>query len=230
LTESEPSPRVTEPPKAVIFDLDDTLTDRSLDVASYSEVFFADFRDDLDCSSSAGLLEAIRRCDRNGYNPDRPRDLAAKLPWRIAPTPEALHEHWMAVFPGCTRPREGARELIWTLRERGIALGVLTNGSVAGQSRKLDQMKLLDSFDAVVISEGVGLAKPDPQIFVLMLRELGLAAGECWFVGDNPRNDVVGASDAGMHAIWLRSSTPWPDGVPRPEREIRHLRELLDPL
>lgn len=199
-------------------------------MASFAEVFFADFRDELDCSSSAELLVAIRRCDKNGYNPERARDLSTLLPWRHAPSPEALDEHWTGAFPGCAQPRPGARELIRALRERDISLGVLTNGPVEGQSRKLRQMKLLDVFDAVVISEAVGLAKPDPQIFALMLRELGLSADECWFVGDNPRNDVLGASAAGMHAIWLRSSTPWPDGVQRPEREIRQLRELLDDL
>lgn len=230
MTEPEPNSSTPAAPRAVVFDLDDTLTDRSRDVASYAEVFFADFREELDCSSSGELLEAIRRCDKNGYNPDRAFDLATRLPWRNAPTPDALHEHWIGIFPGCTQPRAGARELIRALREREISLGILTNGPVSGQRRKLEKMKLLDAFDAVVISEGVGLAKPDPQIFALMLRELGLAAGECWFVGDNPRNDVLGAAAAGMHAIWLRSSTPWPDGVQRPAREIRQLRELLDGL
>ena len=68
--------------------------------------------------------------------------------------------------------------------------------------------------DVHIISESVGIKKPAPRIFEIALQELRLDASECWFLGDHPENDVLGASAAGLCGVWFRASTPWPDGSP----------------
>ena len=55
-------------------------------------------------------------------------------------------------------------------------------------------------FDAVVISSRVGLRKPDPAVFRLMLEQLDLPAGRVAFVDDLPVN-VAGAERLGLHAV-----------------------------
>lgn len=73
-------------------------------------------------------------------------------------------------------------------------------------------------FSVVLISEDVGIQKPEARIFQLGLDRLGVAASEAIFVGDNPELDVAGARAAGIRAVWLncRDEQP-PDDVACPE-------------
>ncbi|MYB76269.1 MAG: HAD family hydrolase [Chloroflexi bacterium] len=82
-------------------------------------------------------------------------------------------------------------------------LGMITNGDGAQQRQKLEQMGIAERFDSVVVSGDVGFAKPQREIFDRGAEELGLAPNELLFIGDNPENDVLGAMQAGWHAIWL---------------------------
>jgi putative hydrolase of the HAD superfamily len=56
--------------------------------------------------------------------------------------------------------------------------------------------------DAVVISDRVGLRKPDPEIFKLTASKIGLAAGQCLFVDDTEGN-LRGARDLGMGTVFF---------------------------
>ena len=48
------------------------------------------------------------------------------------------------------------------------------------------------------VFEEVGYHKPDARVFARALQSLGCAGDEVWFVGDHPRNDIVGAAAAGL--------------------------------
>ncbi len=67
------------------------------------------------------------------------------------------------------------------------------------------EWNILDAFDVIVISSEVGLAKPDPAIFHLLLDRLGVAPAEAVFVDDFTHN-VEAAQSIGMHAIRFRSA------------------------
>lgn len=82
-------------------------------------------------------------------------------------------------------------------------LGLITNGDGAQQRQKLDQMGIAERFCSVVISGDIGIAKPEREIFERSAAELGLQPSELLFIGDNPENDVYGATQAGWQAIWL---------------------------
>jgi len=60
-------------------------------------------------------------------------------------------------------------------------------------------------FDAVLVSEAVGWRKPSPQIFRETLRRLRVRAAEAVFVGDTPLDDIQGAKNVGMKAIFIPS-------------------------
>jgi epoxide hydrolase-like predicted phosphatase len=64
---------------------------------------------------------------------------------------------------------------------------------------------LTELFDVVVNSARVGLRKPDPEIFALTLRQMGLPPDECLFVDDKERNTEV-AQALGMHVVVFRSA------------------------
>ena len=84
------------------------------------------------------------------------------------------------------------------LRTQQVVTAVLSNS----WGRSLYPFEKINaSFDHVLISEDVGLRKPDPAIYQLMLDRLNLAATACVFVDDLPRN-VDAAAELGMTAVW----------------------------
>jgi putative hydrolase of the HAD superfamily len=86
---------------------------------------------------------------------------------------------------------------------------------------------LLPLLSVVVDSARVGLAKPDPEIFLLAARGLGLAPADCVVVGDSFDRDVVPAKAAGMRAVWLRGPQPRPSpDTTVPDAIVRSLGEL----
>lgn len=83
------------------------------------------------------------------------------------------------------------------------ALGVITNGEGEPQRAKLAAIGLTARFPLVVASADVGLAKPDPEIFLLACRRLAVEPAEVAHVGDRLDLDAEGAVAAGLRGIWL---------------------------
>ncbi len=81
----------------------------------------------------------------------------------------------------------------------------LLSNAFSDLRRYLDeQWQILDAFDEVIISAEVGLMKPDPSIFRLVVDRLGVAPSEAVFIDDFPLN-VRGAREFGLHAIRFQS-------------------------
>jgi putative hydrolase of the HAD superfamily len=231
------------PPEAVLFDLDETLTDRPASLRRFAAVFGAAYRERLAPIEAAELERLVVAADRAGGGreappgPDRHDRVVAEaltvgasrlgtLPWRDAPTADELAAYWTAVFPGCAAPADGLHETLAALRGRGVRVGIVTNGVVARQAPKVAVLGLDGLVDAVVVSEAVGVSKPDRRIFDHALAALGVRPEAAWFVGDNPVTDVLGARRAGLTPVWLRRG-PWPADHPEPELRIETLGELL---
>ena len=224
--------RYPGPMHAVLFDLDDTLTDRARSLWAYGERFAVDFASALRLSDPTALAPVFLEADGGGYRPKEEvaARLCANLPWvnsAAVPPPVDLITHWRRIFPTCARPAAGLAETLAALDAGGVPWGIVTNGGGPTQRAKLEALGLVRRPRAVAISEEVGLRKPDPRIFALALEMLGLSAPGVWFVGDHPTNDVLGATSAGLAAVWLVGRHPWPDGAPTPPYRIRQLPELL---
>lgn len=96
---------------------------------------------------------------------------------------------------------DGGVEVIRTLKARGYKLGIISN--LIGEDEIpawLREDGLEQYFDAVVLSPVCGIRKPDPEIYRLGCRELGLAPGQCASVADNLDRDLTGAKAAGIGA------------------------------
>lgn len=223
----------SELPAAVLFDLDNTLTPRRACVLAFARVFAEDFAAALEPVAASELEALFLEVDRGGYNPRRAAELRERLAWRSAPTAtptaDELEDHWQRRFAEAVVERPGATELLDALSAQGHRLGIVTNGGVGPQNCKIDRLGLRERVQSVVVSEAVGCKKPDPKIFEVACRELGAAAGDCWFVGDHPENDVLGAMRFGMTGVWIRDDETghdWPAGAPAPHHEIAELLEL----
>jgi len=217
-------------PKAILFDLDDTLTDRPASLAEYVRDFRSAFKSSLDDAvSEADIASAIAAVDDHGYAPreDVYGALQSRLVWGSVPSLSTLARHWETAFPRMTTFRAGALETVRALRDRGVLTGIVTNGRTHIQRAKIEHLGLTPAVDCVVVSEEAGFAKPDPRVFEKALEWLGCTNRDAWFVGDHPLNDIVGASAAGLMPVWLEGVRPWPVELPEPKCSIVALPDLL---
>jgi putative hydrolase of the HAD superfamily len=216
-------------PQAILFDLDDTLTDRTQSLVHYAERFQGDFADHLASTTVATIAIALLAANVRGYRPREEilRDFSQRLPWRTVPEVSPLRRHWETCFPRSVVARVGLEETLSVLYARGIHPGIVTNGEVRFQEPKITQLSIGRYLSTVVTSEAVQVQKPDPRIFAHALAEIGCAAVHTWFVGDHPINDVLGAAAVGLRPIWLTGVQPWPPEHPAPTWQIATLGELV---
>ncbi len=123
-------------------------------------------------------------------------------------------------------PLPGVKRMLETLRRRGIAVAVLSNGWNPLQARKALQA----GFDGpVLVSSEIGERKPQAGAFDLLVARLGMQSDETWYVGDDPHVDVAGAQEAGMGAIWINwERREYPQGLAPPRHTILTFDELLE--
>ena len=105
--------------------------------------------------------------------------------------------------------------------------GLISNLTFSECAKELlEESKLADFFDTIVISGDVNMRKPHPDIFNLALNDLGVDPSEAVFVGDNLETDVLGSKNAGMIAVHIKRKTSKPSNV-EPFRTITDLKQLL---
>ncbi len=200
-------------PAAILFDLDDTLFDhrRAAGVAmgALHAAHAPDLPFDTFAQQHAEVLETFHtRFLAGELTLDQARVarmqalfarfgrvLDAATAERVASLYREQHQSNRSLVPG-------AIELLRSVHGH-CRLGIVTNNSTAEQWEKLRALDIADSFDAVVISEEAGVTKPDQRIFALALDRLGVTAQESVFIGDSWTNDIAGAVNAGMAAVWL---------------------------
>lgn len=110
------------------------------------------------------------------------------------------------------------------LQTNQLRLGVLTNHVSETSARAvLSRAGIIDYFAAIVASGTERMAKPDPRLFVLAAKRLGVPPSETLYVGDLPNTDVRAAERAGLHGLWLhRDGTGYGEDPP----EITSLGEV----
>ena len=94
----------------------------------------------------------------------------------------------------------------------------------------LPNLELLEvGFDTVLTSEQAQIYKPNPELFQMILSQLGVSAGETVYVGDRQLEDVQGPMDAGIHPVWInRNQRPLDPDLPAPPHQISSLSQLPD--
>jgi putative hydrolase of the HAD superfamily len=89
--------------------------------------------------------------------------------------------------------------MIRALRDRNIALGVISNG-FAEDVHRWPTWPITSEFATCVFSCEAGVAKPDTQIYLQALRELGVEPDSAVYIGDGGDNELAGAEQAGLRA------------------------------
>lgn len=88
-------------------------------------------------------------------------------------------------------------------RYKNTPKGIISNGDKDAQRQKLHKTGIAHYFDIIVISEDIGVFKPDPEIFLHAVRQAGKEPAQCLYIGDKVDTDAKAAKDAGLTGIWL---------------------------
>jgi len=213
--------------KAVIFDLDNTILDRSKSFRNFTISFVETYFNHLDFTGR--IVDRIIDLDQDGYKDKLElfRELLNVLPWKTEPELTELMNYYQLHYVRNAVLMDHATEVIQYLRPK-YKIGLITNGKTKIQYGKIDQLGIRNKFDAILVSEEVGIKKPNPQIFEFVLSRLELEPDECVYIGDHPRNDIEGAGKVGMNTIWMKVNQSWnPSLTIKPKYEITQLKELL---
>lgn len=191
--------------KAVFFDLDGTLLDRNASLLKFIDDQFERFIKELNLIDKQHFIKRFIELDCRGYVwKDQVYSQLLQEMKITALTWEQLLEDYLLNFRHSCEPFRNVRKVLDMLRLMGMKIGLISNGKRQFQQDNLKALGIAEYFDTILISEEVGIRKPDPRIFQMGLDNLSVTADESIFVGDHPVNDVKAAKDAGLIVIWKR--------------------------
>jgi len=195
--------------QAVIFDMYETLvtqfssplyygTQIAQDLELLPEVFLPGWRaTELDRATGKLTFEAVIEILMKAhgiYSAEKYRQVVEK---RIAVQSDCFSHLHPDILP-----------MLSGLKERGIQIGLITN-CFSEEATLIRESQLFPYFDAPCLSYELGVRKPNPAIYHLCLKKLGIPAQNCLYVGDGGSQELETARDLGMQAIqatWYRQT------------------------
>lgn len=123
-------------------------------------------------------------------------------------------EFWKAACE--MAPVPGIHGFLRRMGELGMPMGTVSNAMFSSGvlSWKLDSHGIRDYFTFLMSSAEYGVRKPHPAIFAAAAARLNIAPHGLWFIGDSLNNDIRGARQAGMTAVWFNTREFEDDGTP----------------
>ena len=240
-------------PRAILFDLDDTILsaygrpepawlavaeefasqlaplsplEAVTEIMAQSRVFWADPEDHRywRLRLFAARRETVARAFRALADAGRPTP-SLGVADALADRFSAWREEQMSLFPD-------AHEVIDALKARGLKLALVTNGEAQLQRAKISRFDLAGRFDHVQIEGEHGFGKPEERAYQHAMQALGVGPSETWMVGDNLEWEVVAPQRLGIYAVWHdHAGRGLPSGTTaRPDLIIRVLSELIPAL
>ncbi len=216
--------------KAVLFDFDETLQDRTKAFDEYAICFMEEFFPNLSSEEKKKRIQDMIDTGNGGYvQRDEYYDNLIKMwNWKTDLTGEDLTMHYNEQFGLHCKIFPNSQKTMQELKNRGYIVGVLTNGPSDLQHKKMEKSGLLPYCDILVVSGDVGVHKPSPEIFKYTADKLGLKTEECVYVGDHPINDIKGSTDSGMKAIRMNYGWFKDDGLRDDVPNINSIEEVLN--
>lgn len=232
-------------PDFLFLDLDDTIVDYTTSGERCWENVCASFAPRLDRISPEQLRATIKESsDWFWSDPERHRtwrlDLKGgrrlvlarafdqlqidhpQISEEIADSFTSLREEMIQPFPGSV-------ETLQRLHDRGICMGLITNGHSDFQRAKIRRFELEQYFDFILVEGEFGVGKPDKRVFKHGLEQFGISPAQVWMVGDDLEFDMRPAQELGMNTVWvnhLNEHLP-ADGSVQPTHIICSLAELI---
>ena len=146
-----------------------------------------------------------------------------KIADNIAAKYTLLTEGAMGLFPN-------TEDTLGLLVKKRVKMALLTNGAGEVQWEKIKRFGLDRYFPVCLIEGELGFGKPDRRVFEMALNKLAVTPQQTWMVGDDLERDISGAQTSGIFSIWFnyREEGLPEDAKVKPDRTINNLNELLN--
>ncbi len=181
--------------KGVVFDFDGLILDTELPVFRAWQEVFAEYEQEL---SLADWADYIGRSP-DSFDPceDLERTLGRKLDRdRI----HAEHQRREAKLIESEGVMPGVVDLIGQARKRNLHLGIASSSERAWVVRHLERLGLVGAFETIRCSDDVKRTKPEPDLYLAVIADWGIAASEAIALEDSPHG-VSAAKAAGMSCV-----------------------------
>lgn len=150
-----------------------------------------------------------------------------KLAAQTGQDPLVLNQQLMEEMAWVSKPLVNTVEMLQALHGKA-KMGIITNGFKALQQKRLDNTQTGQFFELVVVSEDVGVAKPDPKIFEYAFSLMGeFDRSRVLMVGDTLASDILGAQNVGIDSCWFNPHGKANDTLIQPTYEICSIIELI---
>ncbi len=140
---------------------------------------------------------------------------------------QRMNEYYLDTLAQQTQLVPYAIELLDYLTRRGYNLYILSNGFIEVQHKKLQSAGIEDYFERMVLSDEIGINKPDRRLFDYALEVTHSQATDTLMIGDNYDADILGAMQAGWGQIYFdrnhRGIT-----AQEPQHTVHSLKEVMD--
>ncbi|WP_217443455.1 MULTISPECIES: HAD family hydrolase [unclassified Myxococcus] len=209
-------------PKALFFDVDDTLVDREAAFGRYFERFMARFPEVFPEHRRAEDLATLRTFDERG---GRDREAFCADVTKTFETGLDAKALWADFQLNLADFVVGDPKLAVWLRElsKRQPVVVVSNGFSGTQRRKLLHADLYHSVPEGFYSSEVGVEKPDPAIFKAALAHVNREPSEVLHIGDDPVRDIVGATRMGFATCWVSHGREWPAALAPPTFTVERI-------
>ena len=122
------------------------------------------------------------------------------------------------------------------LKSLAIKTAIITDGVPIKQYEKILRLKIENMFDLIIISDEIGIKKPNPELFNYWLKKFGVNGQEVIYIGDRIDKDIVPANLNNIHSVYLHRGGKYDnynadlklEGDLKPNYEINNLNELFD--
>lgn len=225
--------------EGVLFDIDDTLVDlRSAAIDSFLVMLKEEFRD-VSAQQQKFVAEDFADDGAGAYERYMAGDLTflGQRQLRLNRALELVNQEplsteefvpWAQKYESMVKelwkPFEDVHPHLAALSDWGIPYGAVSNNIETYQRMKLESAGL-PGFEVVIGSDTAGAPKPDAAPFLAGCAQLKTSPARTLYVGDNPVNDVLGAKNAGLVAVYLDRECA---GRQVPALTVASLEELTD--
>jgi len=134
------------------------------------------------------------------------------------------------------KPYDDVKKCLEKLKETSIKTAIITDGIPIKQYEKILRLGIDDLIDLVVISDEIGIRKPNPKLFSYCLNKFNVKGHETIYVGDNIYKDMIPAKLNEIHSVYIHRGGKYDISITgeeiakenEPDYEISKLDELFD--
>lgn len=214
----------------VLFDADETLFSFNsyLGLTAMLKRYGIDFtREDYDAFQAVNKLLWVAYQNNEITAEDIQMRRFAKLAEQTGVHQIQLNQELMAEMAKVSKPLDGVMEMLETLYPE-VKMGIITNGFTELQQQRLQNTQTEKFFEIVVVSEQIGVAKPDRKVFDYAFSQMDeLDKTKILMVGDTLASDILGGYNSGIDTCWFNHANLVNDTKIQPTYEIKDIHELV---